>query len=513
MQISNRHAAVIIGTLLLVVGLAVPYMGGWWREEQGIENANDVNVDPPPSAAQHHDEFGPAGGSAGAGGSAPGAQSSGSGTASTAAPAAAPEPMKKKAVPNTGLALRVQVLDREPRDGEPVRARIRLENVGRTAVVVCDPQLDLGRRVEMLYRHQNINYCATFPSGPMKPLDTTQLIEMRPGDGIDAFVDLRPLLDSALGFGEGPFQFRMAYRGATGVIPAAVRAWNGDPAQVATSDELRVVSSVPAWFEDLGGDGELLNSLASRIFLWAPGSPEDDAVLDHVRSLGEPAVGALAIVASRMASPGPSAQIRARKALLMLRHLGAEVLPVLRRAPQTPAVAAAIAMAEDDARERTALGPSDASRVFRAIGGGTRDGTTFSVSVMRSGGIGSVCYSFDAEGRVFVTRWKDRDAQETALLPLDTDRVVELKRAILRNRPWTWQPVRAEARAGEGEVGFSLADGTGSMVWLQSFRGSEAREGNPFTADVLRAFRLAAGDADDATSSPTAPSAALETRK
>ena len=272
-----------------------------------------------------------------------------------------------------------------------------------------------------------------------------------------------------------------------------MRAWNGDPSRVATSDELVFHAPVPAWLEALGGDGDLLNSLASRIEIWAPGSPEDEKVLEHVKSLGAPALASLAIVAGRIGSPEPNAAMRARKSLLMLRHIGADALSVLRRVPANPAVDMAIGVIDEDERERTGAGPSEASRPFRGIGGGDQ-GASFVVSVMRPEIAGSVSYTFDAAGAIYVTRWESRDRKTTVAPPLTTDQVAEVKRSILRARPWTWRPVRVVGRVGEGEVGFALADRNGSTLWLQSFRGDEARDGNAFASDVLRAFRIAAGD-------------------
>lgn len=510
MTSKSRRTLAVLACVLVAACFAVPWLTGSGPKESSATGAGGTQGAGPGAAGGAHALHTAVSGAGG--GSSGGQGASGDGSGEGTAEKGPGKPKEKEAPRAPGLRLSVAVIDADAQAGEPVRARIRIENTAAAAITLCDPLLDFPRRVELLYRYRNLNYCAQCPPGPMQALDTTKLVEIQPGHGIETVIDLRPLFDSCLGFGEGPFRFRLAYRGNPSAVPAIVRAWNGDPARVATSDDLVFHAPVPAWFEEMGGDGELLNSLASRIEIWAPGSPEDDKVLEHVRSLGQPAVAALAIVAGRSSSTEPTAAIRARKAFLMLRHLGADALSVLRQVPATAAVDVAIGVIDEDERERSGAGPSEPSRPFRGIGGGAK-GTSFVVSAMRPEITGSVSYTFDAAGGIYVTRWESRDRKTTTALPLTTDQVAEVKRTILRARPWTWRPMRAVARAGEGEVGFALADHDGSTLWLQSFRGDEARDGNPFSSDVLRAFRIAAGDDGVPDPAPAAPAPAPRVEK
>ena len=192
MELTKRQAFAAVAGIVVVACVAVPWFT--WRGA-GDANGSDrapglANAGPDPGSGGDvralHTGVGSAG-SAPTGGS--GAPAGAGGTGSDAAAAGGAE---KKPVRVPGLGLRVSIVDTDAQAGEPVRARVQIENSGTTPISLCDPLLDFPRRVEILYRYRNVNYCAMFPPGPMQSLDSTKLIEIPPGHAVEVVCSKHP---------------------------------------------------------------------------------------------------------------------------------------------------------------------------------------------------------------------------------------------------------------------------------------------------------------------------------
>jgi hypothetical protein len=324
--------------------------------------------------------------------------------------------------------------------------------------------------------------------------------------------DVTPILRRTQSYGIGLLRFYLSWNGSPAVAPTGSDSWNANPDHSLRTRELRAQVELPEWLESAGADAELAIGADDAMLRWTPGAGPDEEIRKKIDALGAPGIASLAFCAARLEQTGAWADGRASNALRMLRMLGFPALPVLSKAPRTPTLETITAiLAEDAAAEPSATGPAAA---FRALAAGTEDATALVVTIQeRKGESGPIEMRIDADGSL----WTVRDAAAAGPQALrrapDLTTTTTLKRAVLRAKPWTWQPFRTERRADEGIVTWTLLRGT-DILWSARLREQEAYAGNPFAADLFGALCEACGvDRRPKLDDPTAPPGQKETRR